>query len=60
MSGLKADKVLKAIEITVSKNNHSITKNKLVNDYQGDLVSKKVLQIVHSYTHYINRTIWFK
>ena len=31
-----------------------------VDDYEGGLVSKKVLRIVCSYVDFINRTVWKK
>ena len=32
----------------------------IVNDYNVDNVSDKVLKIILSYTDYVNRTIWYK
>ena len=58
MCGLKADRIIESIEIVTthySKNNRQF---KLVNDYDSDNVSKKVLRIILSYTDYVNRTVW--
>jgi UDP-N-acetylglucosamine 2-epimerase (non-hydrolysing) len=33
---------------------------KIVQEYDVDNVSQKVLRIIMSYTEYINRTVWFK
>lgn len=60
MSGLEKKAVLESIEVVISQ--RSITKVDLrkVADYDGGVVSKKVLRIVLSYIDYINRTVWSK
>jgi len=59
MSGLNKDRIIESIEIVTSQ--HSKNRPmKLVNDYDVDNVSKKVLRIILSYTDYINRTVWYK
>ena len=60
MCGLKADLVIKSIDIVTA---HCGTKQrpfKLVEDYDTDNVSKKVLRIILSYTDYVNRIVWHK
>ena len=60
MCGLKADLVIKSIDIVIA---HCGTKQrpfKLVEDYDTDNVSKKVLRIILSYTDYVNRVVWHK
>ncbi|MCM0647436.1 UDP-N-acetylglucosamine 2-epimerase (non-hydrolyzing) [Clostridium swellfunianum] len=60
MSGLKSERVLQSIDIVTSQyeeNKHSF---RIVQDYDVDNVSKKVVRIIMSYTDYINRTVWHK
>ncbi|QWD04234.1 UDP-N-acetylglucosamine 2-epimerase (non-hydrolyzing) [Polynucleobacter paneuropaeus] len=60
MSGLEQKAVLESIEVVISQ--RSINKADLsrVADYDGGVVSKKILRIVLSYIDYINRTVWSK
>ncbi len=60
MSGLKREFVLNAIEVVTSQHNYSKRQFKIVNDYDVDNVSKKVVRIVLSYIDYINRNVWKK
>jgi UDP-N-acetylglucosamine 2-epimerase (non-hydrolysing) len=60
MCGLKTQRVLEAIEVVTSQ--HSKTKRafQMVQDYDTENVSKKVVRIILSYTDYINRVVWYK
>jgi UDP-N-acetylglucosamine 2-epimerase (non-hydrolysing) len=60
MAGLKKDRVLDAVRVTVDQ--HSATKHAVrpVQDYENPSVSKQVLRVVESYTDYVNRTVWRK
>lgn len=60
MSGLKKQRVLEAIRVTVS--NHDTDKRTVhaVADYENPFVSKQILKVVLSYVDYINRTVWSK
>ena len=60
MSGLIADKVMKAIEVTVSQYKENKKPFKIIDDFDVDNVSKKVIKIILSYTDYINREVWKK
>ncbi|MBI9033222.1 MAG: UDP-N-acetylglucosamine 2-epimerase (non-hydrolyzing) [Bacteroidales bacterium] len=60
MSGLKSEMVMKSIEVVTSQHNEDVRQFRLVNDYDVDNFSKKVLRIILSYTDYINRTVWRK
>jgi UDP-N-acetylglucosamine 2-epimerase (non-hydrolysing) len=60
MCGLKSDRVLESIEIVTSHHSKNDRNFKLVQDYDTDNVSKKVLRIILSYTDYVNRTVWYK
>ena len=60
MSGLKAEDVVNAIEVTTSQYSRNLREFKFVQGYDSDNVSKKVVRIIMSYTDYVNRTVWFK
>jgi len=59
MSGLNRNTVINAIDIVTSFNYNDRT-FKLVDDYNVDNFSKKIIKIVFSYIEYINRTVWHK
>ena len=60
MCGLKTDKVLDAIDVVRSHFLGCARPFHIVQDYNAENVSKKVLRIILSYTDYVNRTIWHK
>lgn len=60
MSGLKKDRVLDAVAVIIAQHDRSRPVMKRVADYEGGLVSKKVLRVVLSYTDYIDRVVWKK
>jgi UDP-N-acetylglucosamine 2-epimerase (non-hydrolysing) len=60
MAGLKKDRVLDAVRITLDQFKQGIRVIASVDDYEAQAVSKKILRIVLSYTDYINRTVWRK
>ncbi len=60
MCGLGKDTVVKSIDIVTSQFIRGNRTFKLINDYDADNVSKKVLRIIMSYTDYVNRTVWYK
>lgn len=59
MSGLKSDRVLEAVKVVTQQQSKSM-RHKIVPDYEGGLVSQKVLRIVLSYVSYVNRVVWSK
>lgn len=60
MSGVKADVVMDAINVITTRAKDSSYRPRVVPDYDAGLVSKKILNIVLSYTDYVNRVVWFK
>ncbi|NWA81905.1 MULTISPECIES: UDP-N-acetylglucosamine 2-epimerase (non-hydrolyzing) [unclassified Pseudomonas] len=60
MCGLKAERVLDAVRVVTTQHVRGERVMSVVGDYLGGAVSKKVVRIVHSYTDYINRTVWSK
>jgi UDP-N-acetylglucosamine 2-epimerase (non-hydrolysing) len=60
MCGLKADRVLNAVRVVVSQHVRGQRTIPVVGDYLGGPVSQQIVRIVHSYTDYVNRTVWSK
>jgi UDP-N-acetylglucosamine 2-epimerase (non-hydrolysing) len=59
MCGLKAERVLEAVQVVTRHHDRSRRVFPLVRDYDGaGPVSKKVVRIVLSYIDYVNRTVW--
>jgi len=59
MTGLKPVDVIDGIEVVVGQNKDK-SKMKMIDDYNVDNVSKKVVRIILSHIDYINRTVWRK
>lgn len=60
MCGLKSERVLEAMRITMEQIQRGEPTAKIVQDYDTDNVSRKVLRIILSYTDYVNRVVWQK
>lgn len=60
MCGLHAERVVESIDIVIRHHSDDKRQFRLVQDYDVDNVSKKVLRIILSYTEYVNRTVWRK
>jgi UDP-N-acetylglucosamine 2-epimerase (non-hydrolysing) len=60
MCGLKAQRVMESIDIVTENYSRTDRNFRLIQDYDTDNVSKKVLRIIMSYTDYVNRTVWHK
>ena len=56
MTGINTSRILEAINVITSR----ASKPKIVSDYNVDNVSDKILNIIISYTDFINRTVWHK
>ena len=59
MSGLNKDRVIESINVVTSQKFYE-KNSQIVEDYDVDNVSKKILRIILSYTDYVNRTVWHK
>ena len=55
MSGLDKERIIESIKVI-----SETSLGNIVNDYNVDNVSDKVLKIILSYTDYVNRTVWYK
>lgn len=60
MSGLRAERVLDSVRVVTLQHNKKVRPFRITPDYQGGLVSQKVLRVVLSYTDFINRVVWSK
>ena len=60
MCGLETESILNAIDIVISHHTENRAIFKIVDDYDTENVSQKVLRIIFSYTDYVNRKVWFK
>jgi UDP-N-acetylglucosamine 2-epimerase len=60
MVGLESDRVLQGLAILASQPRGEARLLRQVSDYCMPNVSDKVLRIIHSYTDYVNRTVWRK
>lgn len=58
MAGLKSDDIINAINLVVGQSLDNAEVVHIVNDYNVDNVSSKVVRIIISYIDYINRTVW--
>ena len=55
MAGLDKDRIIESVKVVTEAK-----LAKIVEDYNVDNVSDKILKIILSYTDYVNRTVWFK
>lgn len=60
MVGLELERVLQGLAILEGQSRGSTRQLRLVADYDVTNVSDKVIRILHSYTDYVNRTVWRK
>lgn len=60
MCGLKAERVLDAIRVVTQQQKTGHRPFRIVPDYEGGLVSGKVLRVVMSYVDFINQKVWSK
>ena len=60
MVGLEIEHVLQGLALLADQPGGSERLLRLVGDYSMPNVSDKVVRIIHSYTDYVNRRVWFK
>lgn len=60
MVGLSQERIYQAIELLEQDSSSGQKDLCIVSDYQMPNVSEKVVRILHSYTDYVNRTVWKK
>lgn len=58
MSGLRAERVLQAIDMVTAPAGKGLRNGRMVADYDAGKVSEKVVRIILSYVDYVNRTVW--
>jgi UDP-N-acetylglucosamine 2-epimerase (non-hydrolysing) len=60
MVGLEIENIKRGIKILERQIKHKDRLLKIADDYNVANVSEKILRIIHSYTDYINKTVWKK
>lgn len=60
MTGLDTERVLQGLTILETQQRGETRSLNIVSDYSIPNVSEKVVRIIHSYTDYVNRTVWSK
>lgn len=58
MAGMKKERVLDAIRITIDQRRNTAVERRRITDYQNPSASRQVLRIVQSYIDYVRRTVW--
>ena len=59
MSGLEKDRINESINVVTEQHKNEIIP-KIVEDYNEENVSQKVVKIIFSYIDYVNRNVWRK
>ena len=60
MSGIERERVIEAVNIIVNQFSDNPHSTRIINDYNVENVSIKVLRIILSYIDFVNRTVWKK
>ena len=60
MSGIERSRVLEAVNIMLEQFKQNPNGIRIINDYDVDNVSIKVVRIILSYIDFVNRTVWKK
>lgn len=60
MTGLEIDRIRQGLHILAGQGRGPTRSLDIVADYDVTNVADKVLRVIHSYTDYVNRKVWFK
>ena len=60
MSGIERERVIESVNIIVNQSIDNPHSTRIINDYNVENVSIKVLRIILSYIDFVNRTVWKK
>ena len=60
ISGITSDRILESLKVVISQHENKSTSIKIINDYNVDNVSIKVVRIILSYIDYVNNNVWKK
>jgi len=60
MTGLDPTLVLDALKVLEAQPTGDKRALRIVPDYDIPNVSEKIVRIIHSYVHYVNRVVWHK
>jgi UDP-N-acetylglucosamine 2-epimerase (non-hydrolysing) len=60
MSGITSERILESLKVVISQHENKATSIKMINDYNVDNVSVKVVRIILSYIDYVNNNVWKK
>jgi UDP-N-acetyl-L-fucosamine synthase len=60
MTGMNPDCILDALKVLETQPTGDRRVLRIVPDYNTPNVSEKVVRIIHSYVHYVNRVVWHK
>ena len=59
MVGLEVGRVTQALAVLADQPRGETRLLQQVSDYNSPSVSDKIVRIIHSYTDYINRVVWY-
>tara|TARA_Y100000768_G_scaffold333690_1_gene273885 strand:- start:19344 stop:20468 length:1125 start_codon:yes stop_codon:yes gene_type:complete len=60
MSGLESNRVMNAIDLIIKTHKKSKRSSNIIDDYNTDNTSKKILRNVISYIDFVNKNVWKK
>ncbi len=60
MVGLERGRVLQALNVLAQEAASGLPRTRMVADYAMPDVARKVVRIIHSYTDYVQRTVWHR
>jgi UDP-N-acetylglucosamine 2-epimerase (non-hydrolysing) len=60
MSGIERERVIESVNVVVNQFKENSQSIRVINDYNVENVSIKVVRIILSYIDFVNRNIWKK